>query len=465
MRRVLRGLRNATFFLLCYAQIPLFIGYLMIGDGLPFLSIQALLLPISFLISLIPGSIGGGKQKTETVVVRQTQGNDPNPDRALRNEALPLPEKRAFPLRALVMALAAVGVAVGVYCLPLEAFRAIPFYNRLVLALIMAVMLPLAVRVIASNTDNAGSVTAGMILYVLSGAGAYYMKSSQLETWLLICGVGFLVMTGWVVNNTSMARGASVREGVRPPAGMRRKNRMMLVVFGIVICVVVYFDRIRQVTIDAAEWIGVKLWRFLLWITNLLAGGEGAVGGPGGGGDGMDMGGMFGEAESGAFWEYTEQLMYVLAFIGGGAFVVWLLLQFYKLFANLVRRLIARLKKFTASVGEEYHDEQESLFDWGETRKELGDGLRKRLERLTKREKKWEQMDAREKVRYILRTLYRKTPDSGNLRSLTVHEALKSVKTGQARAEELAALYDIARYSHREPDLQTAERIRKEAKV
>ncbi len=465
MRRVLRGLRNATFFLLCYAQIPLLAGYLMIGDGLPFLAVQALLLPLSFLISLLPGSIGGGKKKNEAVVVRQqTQGNDPNPDRALRNEALPLPEKREFPLRALVMALAAVGVAVGVYCLPVEAFREIPFYNRFVLSLIMAVMLPLAVRVIASNTDNAGSVTAGMILYVLSGAGAYYMKSAQLETWLLICGVGFLVMTGWVVNNTSMARGASVREGVRPPAGMRRKNRLMLAVFGVLICVVVYFDRIRQVTIDAAEWIGVKLWRFLLWITNLLAGGEGTVGGPGGGG-GMDMGGMFGEAESGAFWEYTELVLYILAFIFGGAVVVWLLVQIYKLIADLTRRLIARLKKFTASVGEEYHDEQESLFDWGETRKELGDGLRKRLERLTKREKKWEQMDAREKVRHIVRTLYRKTPDSGNLRSLTVHEALKSVKTGQASPEELAALYDTARYSHREPDLQTAERIRKEAKV
>jgi len=155
----------------------------------------------------------------------------------------------------------------------------------------------------------------------------------------------------------------------------------------------------------------------------------------------------------------------VLGILGGGAVVFWLLVQIYKLIANLVRKLVARLRKFTENVGEEYRDEQESLFDWGETKKELGEGLRKRLERLTKREKKWEQMDAREKVRFIVRSLYRKTPDNGNLRSLTVHEALKNVRTGQAVPQELASLYDTARYSQHEPDMEITERIRKEAKV
>ena len=48
---------------------------------------------------------------------------------------------------------------------------------------------------------------------------------------------------------------------------------------------------------------------------------------------------------------------------------------------------------------------------------------------------------------------------------MTVHEALNAIKTGHAQPEELADLYDEARYSQREPDGQKIERMRKEAKV
>ena len=74
-------------------------------------------------------------------------------------------------------------------------------------------------------------------------------------------------------------------------------------------------------------------------------------------------------------------------------------------------------------------------------------------------------MDARERVRFVVRSLYRKSPEGGNLRALTVHEALNMMKTGQAQPEELANAYDQARYGQNEPDMQTAERLRKEAKV
>lgn len=464
MKRVINGLKNAAFFLLCFAQIPLTVGYAVIEDCLPLLMVQAALLPISFLISLLPGKVGGKPKNQVTMVVRTSRGSDPDPDRALRNEALPEPQRRAFPLRALGCLIGAIGVLAGVFFLPVDAIRNLGLFNRIIVSVVMAVMLPLAVRVVAVNADNSNSVTAGMLLYVIAGVIAFINKDPTLEKWLLICGAAFLLLTGFAVNNASMARGASVREGVRPPAGMRRKNRALLIGFGVVVCGVVYFDQIRQKTIDALSWIGVKLWRLLLFLTNLLVGGEAEVGTGGGGGD-MDLGAVFGPAETGAFWKYSETLMFILGILGGGAVLVWFVIQVYKLVASLVRKLIAKLKKFTESVGEEYSDEQENLFDWGETKKELGDGIRKRLERLLTREKKWEQMDVRERVRFIVRSLYRKTPDNGSLRALTVHEALETVKTGQAQPEELAELYDLARYSDKEPDMEAAERIRKEAKV
>ena len=465
MRRALNGLKNAAFFLLCYAQIPLVAGHFLMNDCIPLLIVQAALLPVSFLISLLPGRVGGQQKNKDDMVVRASRGNDPDPDRVLRNEALPEAPRRAFPLRVFVCMLGALGVLAGVFFLPIDAVRNLNLLNRIVVSLIMAAMLPLAVKVVAVNADNANSVTAGMILYVCAGIIAYFTKDSVLEQWLLICGAAFLVLTGFAVNNMSMAKGASVREGVRPPAGMRRKNRALLAGFAVVACAVVYFDQIRQKVVGAVQWIGMKLWEIIMYLANLGAGEEAAVGDSGGPGGDMDLMGMFGGAETGAFWKYTEKFMYVVAIIGGGAVLIWFLVQVYKLLARLTRKLLARLKKFTESVGEEYQDEQESLFDWGETKKELGEGFRKRLERLMKREKKWEQMDARERVRFIVRSLYRRSPENGRLSSLTVHEALRSVRTGQAKPEELANLYDTARYSEREPDLETAERIRKEAKV
>ena len=462
MKRVLNGLKNAAFFLLCYAQIPLTVGYIMMEDCLPLLMVQAALLPVSFLLSLLPGKVGGKPKNQVTMVVR-SKGSDPDPDRVLRNEALPEPQRRAFPLRAVGCLIGAVGVLIGVFFMPAEAIRNLGLFNRIVVSVIMAVMLPLAVKVVAVNSDNTGSVSIGMLLYIGAGVIAFITKDPTLEKWLLICGAAFLLLTGFAVNNSAMARGASVREGVRPPAGMRRKNRAMLTGFGVAVCGVVYFDQIRQKTIDALQWIGVKLWRLLLYLTNLTS--EEVPVGSGGGDGSMDMGALFGPAETGGFWEYTEQLLFILGLLGGGAVVVWLLVQIYKLAASLIRRFIAKLKKFTESVGEEYRDEQESLFDWGETKKELGDDIRKRMEKLFRREKKWEQMDVRERARFIVRSLYRKTPDSEGLRALTVHEALKTVKTGQAQPEELAELYDLARYSQREPDREKVERIRKEAKV
>ena len=102
MKRVLNGLRNAAFFLLCYAQIPLIAGYILMGDCVPLLMVQAALLPLSFLISLLPGKVGGKPKNQNVMVVRTSRGSDPDPDRALRNEALPEPQRRAFPLRVRV---------------------------------------------------------------------------------------------------------------------------------------------------------------------------------------------------------------------------------------------------------------------------------------------------------------------------------------------------------------------------
>ncbi len=116
-------------------------------------------------------------------------------------------------------------------------------------------------------------------------------------------------------------------------------------------------------------------------------------------------------------------------------------------------------------MSEDYRDEQESLLDWGEARREMSEGFRKRLARLTRREKKWEQMDERERVRFVVRSMYRRTPERESLRCMTIHEAATHLRTGQADPAEVAELYDQARYGGNVPDMARVERLKKEAKV
>jgi len=461
MQKALRTIWNACYFLLCFAQIPLIAGHFLMGDSLPALIMLAALLPLSFLISLVPGRIGGKKKSDEATVVRRTSGGDPDPDRALRNEALPLPEKKAFPLRAAVCFAASFGVAAAIFFAPV--FTEIWWIRRLILAAVMAFMLPLALRTAALRLGGRGSVLAGIVAYAVAGIAAYVEKSPVLDQRLMICGILFILITAFSVNNESMARSAAYREGVKPPANMRRRNRILLSGIIAVGAVVLYFDKIREKAIDAAQWVLWAIGKVLSWLNNLIPRPEDAGGGGMGGGQ-MDMS-EFGAGETGAFWAATEKIIMWVGMAVCAVLVLWWLRKVGKLLMVLIKRMMANLKKLTDTVSEEYEDEHESLFDWDETRKEMGEGLRKRLERLMRREKKWDQMDVRERVRFIVRTLYRKTPNSAGLRSLTVHEALGSIRTGQAQPDELAQVYDTARYGQTEPDAQVVERLRKEAKV
>ncbi len=464
MRRLGKGLISGCYFLLAFAQIPLLAGHFLLEDSLPAMLIQAALLPVSFLLYLLPGKIGG-KRKQEENIVRRSSGGDPDPDRALRNEALPLPERRAFPLRAAACWLMTLAVGAAIFFLPAESISSVRWVERLIFAAIMAAMLPLALRTITVSQKDSLNSAAGIIAYMLAGVVAFAVKVPLLDRRLALCGLGFVLVMAFSLNNESMTRSASYKIGVRPPARLRTRNRLILCIMAVIGGVVLYFDRIRVATMAAAGWIMGKIGAFINWLMNLVPLPTNPAGGkPQGSSEEMSMMDTFG-GETGAFWAYTEKIIMAVSLVIAAAGVLWMLWKIGKLIVMLIRRLAAHMKKFSDSVGEEYQDEQESLFDWDETRKELSDTLRQRLSRLMKREMKWEQMDARQRVRFIVRSLYRKASGGAGLSSLTVHEALSSIRTGQASPEELGEVYDRARYSMADIDNDTAERLRKEAKV
>ena len=112
-------------------------------------------------------------------------------------------------------------------------------------------------------------------------------------------------------------------------------------------------------------------------------------------------------------------------------------------------------------MGEDYSDEQESLLDWGEMQRDVGAALKKRVNSLFARDKKWEAMDAREKARHIVRVLYRRAklkPDGRTLR-----ETLPELRTDDPQA--VADAYELARYADREPDAAALEKLRRDVRA
>ncbi len=465
MRRLLGAFKYACFVMLCYAAVPLVLAHILLGDCCIGMIVLAALLPISFLLSFIPGKLGGGVR--EEVIVRSSRGSDPDPDKGLRNEALPLPEKRSFPLRAFCCLIACIGVAAGMYMLPLEAVQSAIVVKRVFMSLVMAVMLPLALRVVVLQEEDTASMVGGVAAYAVSGFIAHFFiaESADLQQWMTYFAIGFLLFCAFGMNDNSMSRGAAVKEGVRPPAFMRRRNRMMIGVMVVIGGIVLYFDKLRDWAVFAARKVMWVIGAVIAWIFNLGAPTSGVESSTLSGGGGGNMADMFGAGEASQVWIFLEKIMFVI--VGAAiAVVIWLFgRRIWRIAYDLTRRLIARLKRLTAAVSEDYQDEQESLFDWGETTKELGEGVRERLSRLLKREKRYEQLDVRERMRYIVRTLYRRSEHPQGLKSLTVHEAMRVIKTGEAQPQELAQLYDQARYAQQEMDRETVDRLRKEAKV
>ena len=152
-----------------------------------------------------------------------------------------------------------------------------------------------------------------------------------------------------------------------------------------------------------------------------------------------------------------------LAAVGAVLVLIWLLRKVYLLLRTLLGRLIAHIRGVAGSLSEEYQDEQEQL-DWGDVTRSARDSVMRRVRRLTRREKKWSQMNAREKVRFLVRALYRRAGKQ-DLSSLTIREAAPSLPVNDASPEELSSLYEQARYGREEPDESAAEKLRREVRA
>ena len=462
MRKIGRNLLEIVYFILCFAPAPLLAGYVLIDNGYPLLIASALTTPIAFLLSLLPGKLGAREAQGDVFVERRTSGGDPDPDRSLRRDTHEAVAKgrRGFPLRLVLCVILMLAVWGALFFSP-EALLGVNLEEGLLrkalASLVPAVMLPLALRFCTEGASmdirNAG---VGVVLYLISGIVAHVLHSEPLMKMLALGGAAYLIVMLIQLNSRAVRMGANVREGTKPPLHMRRRNRLLVGGVIALTALIVGFSWLRE----RFEILWELIKKGILWLIVWL----GTMGGTSGGGPGGGGGGFSPEAlglepgEAAPFWEYLTYVGYAVAAVVMAVLLFFMFKKIGQLIAQLVRKIGAWMGRFAQSVSEDYTDEQESLMDWGETRREAAEKLRKRIGRLFQRDKKWDDMTAKERARHLVRTLYRRArlmPDGRTLR-----ETMPQLNTDAG--ETLVDAYELARYSERDPDGGTIEQLRRD---
>ena len=364
MKRIVRKLLEAAYFLLCFGPIPLIVGYAVARDGFPVLIVSALMVPVAFIVSLLPGRVGGREKKQDVFVERTAAHGDPDPDRNLRRDTHEEEARRrvSLPLRAVVCVVLMLAAAVALFSGMVPWYGELELLTRAVVSIVPVLMLPAALRfcTTASSTDTY-NIAIGATVYGIAGIAAFIIKLDILNVLLVVCGSVFLAVSLWIMNDRAMHTGAASRAGVRPPAAMRRRNRVLLTGLMVFAALVACFDWLKEKTVWLAQKVGIILWKVIIWITDHLYPGGETSGGAGGGG-GMDLSGLVDkDAGPARFWEIATYFAYVLAAV---VLIVLLFLLFRRvgqLVRGLYRRLRAYLGRFAQAVGEDYRDEQESL--------------------------------------------------------------------------------------------------------
>lgn len=453
----------ALYFYICFAPVPMLLGSWLVGSFLPALIAAACMLPLSLVIVLLPDKVGGRKKKN---VVQQARGSgDPDPDRNLRSDALPVKTRSfSFPLRVFVLITCALAILFVVMFMPVMGLDGVFVFYRFLLGVSLSVMMMMAEYCIATGEAcNRTAILTGIVVYLAAGFLATYgMEDILLRNTMYYMGAGFLLITGFLLNERALTAGAIASQAYKPPRTIVIRNRIILGVFAVVVGIISQFDNLRRVTSNAFRGVLRAIVKVIAWLnsfidpetTYVMSEREQEV---------MEAGESVSTA---AEWSAAEIAGIAFALILGAALVVLIMVKLLKWTKKFREKLKEWLKGFASGVGEEYEDVRESLMDFKEARENLGETLKQRLAKLVKRDPKWADLNAKERVRFLMTLIYRKNaeavPEYGQL---TAHEALSVMKSGFKQPDSFADLYDRARYSQHDVSLDEADAAKREAKL
>lgn len=435
MRKVLNLLYRLVITALALMPVGLLVGFFISGSWENPLKWMLASAALAFLATLLPGSVGWGK--------------------------------RTFPLRAVAGGMIAVLMIAAPLVIPWLAMPDRSAWLRCLYAFIYAILFLLMLRECAARAPFFGRINGlavGLGAYLVAGIAVWAFDLSEINNVLYGCGAAYLVLSAFSLNGESLDLGYASHKERKPPARILRANRWMLVLLIAIVAFIALFDRIREWASDMALRAVQAIARFIGWLLSLLPVSETEMGAMEGG----EPAGFFPmeETEPNLFWEILYYIALALACVA----LLFLLYKGARILAKKLKVLFKRIsdyfKRFARAVSEDYVDERESLFDSKELRRTMRERLQRGLGRFTRREKKWEQMNATEKVRCIVRTLYRRAGNSlPRLSSMTVREAARELNTAEADPEALADLYERARYGDELVNDDEADAMRKAAKL
>ena len=198
---------------------------------------------------------------------------------------------------------------------------------------------------------------------------------------------------------------------------------------------------------DALVWVVTGIIRAVFWLLALFERPQGEDGGMGGGSDEPMMPFSDEPSEPSMFATIMQYVVFVVGTLLAVALVGYMLYRTCKIIIVLYKRLREWL-----SVSEkekvDYEDEQFSLMTWKQAQSDALDNLKRAVRRITHRPPRWDNLDNRQKLRYVMEsTLFRGRKVAPDLsRTAQEHAAVLPPRKG-GDAQAFADAYDRARYS------------------
>lgn len=348
--------------------------------------------------------------------------------------------------------------AAGVYLLGVIAY---PVQIIIIVLCLAAYGLTLRAQGAAVRYDSREMI-AGAIIHVLPPVIIRLSDMAVNYTPMMICGAIYLFMCPYIMNSMSVRDGMSLRgRGGKPIGRISNKNRIMVTGLMVIALLIACADKIQAAFQRAGEFVMYWIGQFIMWLSSLIQGseeisGEGAT-------ESGDMAMGLEAGEPGWFAVLMEQIIKYVAIAALAAALCFALWKLGKLLKKLYVRIAEWAKQFAQGVREDYVEEQEQLMDWGEVRGEVISSFKDALKKLAAREKKWADMDARERVRSVVKQLYRKRGMGiSGIECLSVREAMREMNIDDDTRAQLGKLYDEARYSSHEiteTEVETARRM------
>lgn len=350
------------------------------------------------------------------------------------------------------------------YCLNNSLF----FLRGAAFGLIIGVLMLFSIRDACAQEPvwtGSNCATIGLVLYAIPGFALMFIEQELLmQRFIWIFALIFLCVTAFTLSGMNMRSGMATRRNARPPKSLVSGNRVLTLIFTGIALLVIFWANLRDAVVHFGKWIMRMILYILYKLTNLF--GSNSSSGGAEDPDPSQMFAGFGEAEPSQFWLIMEKVFVVVAILVGVGLVCLALRVLFRLILRLARMLRAYITRFAQISGEDYQDEQVDLFDLDDLRVQAKERLQKTVEHFRRpAAKKWNEMTVRERVRYCVRALYERSGyNGGELRSLTIREAMEKLPETPMQGEKIAELYEKARYSATEPDIEEADALRKAVK-